>query len=625
MINKYIVETVLNTSNIIDIISDFCTLKKQGNNYLGLCPFHIENTPSFSVNEHKNIFKCFGCGKGGNVVDFIKLYNKCSFNEAIIFLAKKYHISYENENVNHENTNIENLLLINNIVSNYYNNLLFDLYKENKDIFHFLKKRSISLETIKKFNIGYCDNKIYNLISYLLDKGFDKKYILQLNFISKNNKNSIYNTFYNRIIFPIYSVSGNVLGFGGRLIFDNNKAKYINSSESLIFSKKSNLYGIFFTKNHIRFHDNCIIVEGYIDLLSLYQNGIHNVVATLGTALNDIHIKTIKNYTKNITLIYDGDDVGLKAMLNNIDMMLSLNINLYIVILPNKYDPDNYIRKIGKEKFTDFIINNRINFIEFKYKLLLDNNKNDPLKYSKGLKSIFTSISFIDSTVKQMSFIKFASNLLMIDPVLITDEVNLLKIKKQNSNKIIDNYTIDIELSKDDFTYKTSIYENEIFKIILLKGNDILLDNINIRTFVTNNIKNIVFKNENFISLFKELKKKFSDNDMIEISFFTNNTNQYVKNTSMSILSDKYSISNTIYDKSCLISKDSNIILSYINQIIYRLQLCNIISLIQNKYYQLLNCSNENEILKLQKDYLKLSNLKNQLASKLGIIFTKTI
>ncbi|UOF94249.1 MAG: DNA primase [Bacteroides sp.] len=628
MLDKESINTLITKINILDIVEDFCNLKQYGDNFLGLCPFHDEKHPSFNVNVKKNIFKCFGCGKGGNAIDFIILYKKFSYIEAIEFLSKKYNINVFKHIKKDDNNYKSVLLLINHYINAYLLNKMEDKSKNFDKGINFLYNRQISLNTIKKFQISYStNNDVKNLLNFLINKGFNKDYIYDIGFVCKKYNGMLYNKFHDRVIFPIHSLSGNIVGFGGRTLLSKHNIKYINSSDSRIFSKKENLYGIFFTKNYIRNLDHCFLVEGYIDVISLYQNQIYNVVATLGTNISIKQIELIKKYTNNITLLYDGDTTGINSAIKNIDIMLQCDMDLSIVVLPNNQDPDSYINLVGNKLFINFIDNNKLDFLHFKYYQLIKKNEIKINIQSESIKSIINSISYVNDNIKRDLYINTASQLLNINKDVIVNELNKCILNRNkagfNQNNIKNNNDI---LFKSEIKLKNSIYEYEILKIIIQYGNMPFKNNSLLRHYIIESIKNIDFKNKVILLIINSIKIKYYNDQFIDMKFYLSFNDTNIINIVNSILNKKSNISNK-WNEKYEIKQNIKIkdLLKYINDIINRLLLCNILFDIYNISDELFNCINKIKIVDLQKKYLELNNQKNKIAKKLGISILNSI
>ncbi|MDP4282714.1 MAG: DNA primase, partial [Bacteroidota bacterium] len=416
MITQDTISNILSATRIEDVVGDFVSLKRRGVNYIGLCPFHNEKTPSFTVSPAKGIYKCFGCGKAGNAVNFLMEHEHFSYPEALRFLAKRYQIEIDEEVQTPEQLQEQNekdaLFLLNSYAQQFFEKNLFDT-EEGKAIgLSYLKKRGFREDIIRKFQLGYSPEKWDALVSSAQENGYKPEYLAKTGLgIPKENRMT--DRFHGRVIFPIHSVTGRITGFGGRIMTDNKQvAKYINSPESDIYDKSRSLYGLFLAKNSIVSHDTCLLVEGYTDVISLYQAGIDNVVASSGTSLTQEQVKLILRYTPNITILYDGDPAGIKASMRGIDMVLEQGMNVRIVLLPDGDDPDSFARKNRAADVEKFIKDNAVNFILFKTKILLDETSGDPIKKAALIKEIVKTISLIPDAISRSVYTKECSSMM---------------------------------------------------------------------------------------------------------------------------------------------------------------------------------------------------------------------
>lgn len=434
MIPKDIIDTIFETARIEEVVGDFVTLKKRGANMLGVCPFHDEKTPSFTVSPAKGIYKCFGCGKGGNSVNFVMEHEQFSYPEALKFLAKKYHIEVPEIELTQEQMEKANAKESLYVVSNFANEFFQKQLQTDEGLaiaISYFEERGMSEETIQKFQLGYNPEKWDALTREALKSGYKKEYLEQSGLsIFKEDKS--FDRFRGRVMFPIHSLSGRVLGFGGRTLkTDKKTAKYVNSPESDIYHKSKILYGIYFAKSAIVKQDCCYLVEGYTDVISMHQAGVENVVASSGTALSVEQIKLISRYTKNIHILFDGDAAGIKASFRGIDLILAEGMNVKVVLFPDGEDPDSYAKKVSADELKDFIQNEAKDFLSFKTQLLQEETKNDPTKKAALIKEIVRSIAIIPDHITRAVFIKDCSKTLQIAETILTQEV--ANVKRQES------------------------------------------------------------------------------------------------------------------------------------------------------------------------------------------------
>ncbi len=430
------IEEIRNSISIVDVISEYVQLRKRGKNYIGLCPFHSEKTPSFTVTEEKQIFHCFGCHAGGNVYKFLMDYKKISFVEAVQEIAEQQgiEINYDDEGFNEKQSEQEILYDINTEVARYFsNNLLHDA--EGEIARTYFQKRNLKVQTMRSFGLGYAHNGYENLVNFLKEKNIDLEKALQLGLIGRNNDGRVYDKLAGRIIFPIFSPNGRVVAFAGRkLREDDSGGKYINSPESIIYIKGRILYGLSHAKDDIRKIDKAIIVEGYMDLISLYQAGVKNVVAVSGTALTDDQVQLLSRYTKNVVLLFDADAAGIKASMRSIEILLKRDFDVKISTLPKGEDPDSYVTKFGKEAF-DEIIKRAENFLEYQTEYYETQGMfDDPTKMAEAIRDLVKPIALVNDELKRNLLIRNIGRKFNLREKLIEAELDkaLDFQKKQN-------------------------------------------------------------------------------------------------------------------------------------------------------------------------------------------------
>ena len=441
MIDKTTIYRIQEAAQIVEVVSDFVTLKKRGVNFLGLCPFHDDRTPSFSVSPSKNICKCFSCGEGGNPVHFIMKHEQLSYYEALKYLAKKYNIEVKERELTDKEKILESeresMFIINDYARNYFKDLLYKHPEGTSIGLTYFKERGFRDDIIKKFELGYALEQRNAFSAEALRLGYKKELLVKTGLSGGGENNSqLYDRFRGRVIFPVHTLSGKVVAFGGRILRKaDNLAKYVNSPESEIYSKSRELYGIYFAKRAIVKEDRCFMVEGYTDVLSMHQAGIENVVSSSGTALTSGQIRLIRRFTQNMTVLYDGDAAGITAALRGIDLLLEEGLNVKVVLLPKGEDPDSFARKQNAESFNKYIEDNEVDFIRFKTQLLLDETKEDPIKRAGLISNIVESIALIPDGIKRSVYVKDSANLLEIDEKLLIQEVNKIRLRKYDQRK----------------------------------------------------------------------------------------------------------------------------------------------------------------------------------------------
>ncbi|MAJ98240.1 MAG: DNA primase [Flavobacteriales bacterium TMED288] len=620
MIPKLTIDNIFEASKIEEVVQDFISLKKRGANLIGKCPFHDEKTPSFTVSPSKNIFKCFGCGKGGNPVNFIMEHEKLSYPQALEYLAQKYNIIIEKLELSSDQKKKleekEGLYIINNLASKFYKKSLLNSKEGKLLALSYLYSRGFNYEIIDKFDIGFCFNKKENFYNYAENLKYSKKLILNSGLCFKKN-NKIIERFVNRIIFPIHSLSGRVLGFGGRILKqDKNLAKYINSSENEIYIKSKILYGIYQSKSEIIKHNNCFIVEGYTDVLSLHQNGIKNTVASSGTALTEGQIKLISRFTNNITLLFDGDEAGIKASLRGVNLILKNGLNLKVVNFPKGEDPDSFAKNHGAFMLQSFLSENEKDFIDFRLNIISDKDKRDPIKRSNLIKELSLSISLISDPITRAVYSQDLSKKLEISESLINSNINSI-IKPNNRLKVISSEKI--LLNKD-------IYESQLIKYMIKYSNENIIvfssgknTEINIIEYIKNSLSEKIEKNESWIKN-KLLKKIFNEillHHSIKknlLNFFINHSDPNICKKVVELIFEKHTLSNW-GKKNIWVPLEVDKLSSLVQESLLRLMQLRLEDLI-NKTKEKLSSDVENNTY--LKKLISLTAAKNKIKIKLG-------
>ena len=429
MIDQATIDRILDAAQIVDVVSDFVTLRKRGVNYVGLCPFHNEKTPSFSVSPSKGVCKCFSCGKGGYAVHFIMEHEQLSYYEALKWLAKKYNIEKKERELTKEEKQSqslrESLFLVNQYAAEYFQDILYNNIDGQSIGMTYFRQRGFRDDIIKKFQLGYCTESKDALAKAAVQKGYKQELLLKTGLCyMKDDGKTIRDRFWGRVIFPVHNITGKVVAFGGRVLSaatKNVQMKYVNSPESEIYHKSKELYGIYFAKQSIIRQDRCFLVEGYTDVISMHQSGIENVVASSGTALTSDQIRLIHRFTNNITVLYDGDGAGIKASIRGIDMLLEEGMNIKVCLLPDGEDPDSFARKHNATEYQAYINNNEVDFIRFKTNLLMEEAGKDPIKRAELISSIVKSISVIPDSIVRSVYIRECSQQLKMDEKILVE------------------------------------------------------------------------------------------------------------------------------------------------------------------------------------------------------------
>ena len=549
MIEESVIREVKERLDIVEVIGDFVSLKRSGSSYKALSPFTNEKTPSFFVSPSKQIFKCFSTGKGGDAIEFLKEVESMTYIEAIKYLGEKYGVEInESTSGYEENNDKESLLILLNKSKDFFlENLKTD---EGKNIaLTYFNHRKISTEMIKKFELGYSLDKWDSLYKFLIKNQFSDDNIIKAGLILENN-NKKYDRFRNRVIFPIHNLSGKTIAFGARILAEDKKQpKYINSPETSLYIKSNTLYGLYQSKNEIRKLDNCFLVEGYTDVISLFQIGIENVVASSGTSLTTNQIKLISRYTKNITILFDGDKAGVAASLRGMDLILENDMNVEIVSFPEGDDPDSYSKKVGKDKFEEFIDDKKTNLITFKVNLLQE-NKDNPVKKSEMIYDIVRSISKIPNSIKRSLFLKEASNSLEINEQALISEMNKLLLGQGNktikSNQIIVNNEKESP-KEDSINSAIDFYERECIRMLVNYGtSDFEVIGLDRKTFIDyflKEIQDVEFENKNYLKIIEVFKSEYKKDNVIDINYFLSGDFIDIKDDIIDLSSNRYEIS----------------------------------------------------------------------------------
>ncbi|NOY38590.1 MAG: DNA primase [Chlorobi bacterium] len=564
MIDPATIERIINTADIVEVIGDFVSLRKRGANHIGLCPFHNEKTPSFTVSPTKGIFKCFGCGRGGNVVNFIMEHEHYSYPEALKYLANKYHIEIEERALTEEEIKeqheAESLFAVTSFAEKYFMQSLYENIEGISVGLSYFKERGLLQETLKAYHLGYCPGEPDGFAQAALKKGFKKEYLVKSGLVFESGTR-LKDRFSGRIIFPIHSLSGSVQGFGGRTLKKDGKtAKYVNSPESAIYHKSNILYGIYQARKAITTQGKCFLVEGYTDVLSLYQNGIQNVVASSGTALTNQQVRLIKRFTKNITILYDGDEAGVKASLRGIDIILEEGMNVRIVLLPKGEDPDSFAKTHSSSELVRFINENEEDFISFKTKLLKKEAEKDPVGRVHMVREVVSSIAVIPDNLTRSVYLKECSTLLDMEENILYAEVNKIRRKKAEQNyRTLKSQEKNIlqaipasqtsQPAKDNMEYQ----EKALVRLLLLYGlkGEITIGQkpkqkkIPVAKYIIEELKrdDLNLDHPLYRQIYEEFVHFFFSEKPVGLKHFVNHQDERISKFSADLLSDRYQIS----------------------------------------------------------------------------------
>ncbi len=639
MIDQSTIQTILETAHVEEVIGDFVTLKKRGTNYLGLCPFHNEKTPSFSVSPSKGIYKCFGCGKAGNVVNFIMEHEHYSYPEALKYLAKRYSIEINEEELTPEKQQEiderESLFAVNNFVNNYFVKNLF-LSDEGRSVgLSYFKEREFREGTIREFQLGYALEGWDDYTQEALKNGYKKEALIKTGLtIEKDGK--LFDRFRGRVIFPIHNLTGKVIGFGGRILSaDKSKAKYLNSPESEIYYKSKVLYGIYMSRNAIVKQNSCYLVEGYTDVISLYQAGIQNVVSSSGTSLTVDQIKLIKRYTPNITMLYDGDPAGIKASFRGIDLILEQGMNVKVVLFPEGEDPDSYAKSHRTAETEAFITSNAVDFLTFKTNLLLDESVGNPAARAGLIKEIVQSISLIPEAINRTVYIQECSTIMGIPEQTLMNELN--KILRQRFGKKHELTTGEMgesepkQQAEEQLTIdplNVTFHEQEIIRWMLVYGRESITvineeteqpEVTTIGSFFVEDLQRDQLKLESpvLIKIITEYKEALDKGIEVTDKYFLNHPDPEISGMAIQLISSPYQLSENWEKNHIFVKVESDELRQNAIEILMAFKHRLLSKQLKEIVKQMQHTTDEAEIFVLQQQHFELKQLEILIAKEL--------
>lgn len=648
MIPKDTIMSILDTVRIEEVVGDFVSLKKRGANLIGVCPFHREKTPSFIVSPAKGIFKCFGCGKAGDSVRFIMEHEHYSYPEALRYLASKYGIIIEEKEQSPEEIMLQNerekMFNINTFAQQYFSNIMKTDDEGLAVGMSYFRERGFRDAIVDKFQLGYCLNQRDAFVQYALKNGYSKEFLLKIG-LASGNEERMYDRYQGRVIFPIHNLTGKVVGFGARILGgDKTKAKYLNSPESEIYNKRQTLYGIYFAKNEISRLNNCILVEGYADVLSMHQAGIENTVASSGTSLTTEQIRLISRFTKNITILYDGDSAGIGAALRGTDMILEEGMNVRIVVLPQDEDPDSFVQKNPIEKVREYIEKNAKDFISFKTQLLLKDATNDPIKRADVLKDIISSIAVIPDAIYRATYIKECSRLMDMPEQSLMNELNKRirdKIRKNNSSQEIPNIVIeDVKVEPQNLNVNTvpvGFYqEQELVKLLLMYGdteidfdrvdenNNPIIYKISVASLIIDDLKNddLLFSDETHRMIFDIFDRALDEGVLPKEQFFVSHENIRIAELAANLLSSPYKLDNW-EKKEIKVKKEEDVLSKMVVTSLLRFKDMVIDEKRNDLTREIMENQNIDDQFALLVKKKKLDDLRMKINKELGIVIAK--
>jgi DNA primase len=639
LISPVTIEAVKERMDIEEVVSDYVSLKKKGKDFWACCPFHDEKTPSFSVAPVKGIYKCFGCGKAGDSITFIMEHEKFSYTEAIRHLAGKYGIEIAEdeqatEEQQQEKNERESLFIILKFAKEHYHENLKTNDEGRSVGLTYLKERGYNDATINKFELGYAVDQWEHFSSHALKNQFNKEILENAGLIIKKDDGGFYDRFRGRVMFPIHDISGRIVAFGGRTLRKDKKTpKYINSPETVVYHKSKVLYGMYQAKQAIRDQENCYLVEGYTDVISLHLSGVENVVSSSGTSLTEDQIKLISRFTKNITVLFDGDTAGIKASLRGIDMILASGLNVRVVLFPDGEDPDSYSQKMGTEAFAQFLKDNVKDFIHFKTSLYAEEAKADPVKRAESAREIIRSIAIIPDNVQRAIYLKEASDLLKLEESVLVAEMNKILIQERRKKKVKseDQPAGDTDIKdfakKPQLTNHTSIIslqERENLSLLINFGHVKFEDGTFLYEYVKQEQDELEFMNQDYKEIY-DLYFKAVENGMVpQGNYFLQHGDEKIKQVIADLISERYEISQEWENKYQILvpKKEENLdIHAFTN--IYRLKLRIIHKLLDENKEKLKNPKDDDEETQLLNIHVALKRSEMEIAKHLGIVVAR--
>ncbi len=644
MIKPDTIRDIIEAARIEEVVGDFVSLRKRGANLVGLCPFHNEKTPSFNVSPARGIYKCFGCGKAGNAVNFIMEHEHYSYPDALRYLAKKYNIRIEEKEQTAEELQAlneqESLYHVNTFAQKFFSDSMFQTEEGRALGLTYFSERGFREDTVKKFELGYSPDKWDHLTQHALDSGYKLDYLLKTGLTIRSEDGRLYDRFRSRVIFPIHNLTGRVIGFGGRIrTAAENKPKYINSPESDIYNKSKALYGIFFAKNAIIRQDNCYLVEGYTDVISLHQAGIGNVVASSGTSLTTDQIKLIKRFTRNITILYDGDPAGIKASFRGIDMILEEGMNVKIVLFPENEDPDSYVRKHRTAEVEEFIRSGANDFIVFKTSLLLNEAAGDPIKRASLIKEIVQSISLIPDAIFRTVYVKECATVMNMPEQTLMNELN--KILRMNFAKKTETfhpgaypeeiiYPAEKQIQVDP--NQSEYQEKDIIRMLLMYGEQVIPANgddskemTTVAGFIVHDITldDLTFQNPYYQFIFDDFRKELEKNRIPSEKDFVNHADPSIAQIAISLISTPYELSEGWSKNLILVKLETEILKEAVLSAVLAFKAKKVDQMITRIQQDLKVVSDEEEIMALLREQLRLKNISRKINARLGRIITR--
>lgn len=625
--------------DIEDVVSDYISLKKKGQNLWACCPFHDEKSPSFSVAPAKGIYKCFGCGKAGDAISFVEEHDGLNYIEAIRYLAQKYGIEVIEEEQSDEQLQQQNdrdsLFIVLNYAKDYFKDILRNNEEGRSIGLSYFKERGFTDKTLEKFELGYSLDQWSAFSDTAISNSYSED-ILEKGGLLIKKEGKKYDRFRGRVIFPIHNVTGKVIAFGARTLKKDGKPKYLNSPETEVYHKSKILYGLFQGKQAIRQFDNCYLVEGYTDVISLHQSDIENVVASSGTSLTDDQIRLINRFTDNITVLFDGDTAGLKAALRGVDMILEAGLNVRVVVFPAGEDPDSYSRKLGTSEFKSYLKENTRDLITFKAGLFAEEAVRDPLKKAESIKEIVGSISKIPDAVKRAVYIKETSTLLDIDESVLLSELNKILItgrRKKDKERIEESTGEDLlkDLMEETSEVKTldsgkmvEIQERESIRLLINYGFNEIEEEYRLYDYLLQQLDDVEFVTPVYREVLQIFKDKLAEGQVVDSQYFIDNCSSEIKKEVVDLMTERHEVSPNWNDKfQIFVPHEHDILENVVFTNVLRLKFRVIQKLIMDNLAKMKEAAGEEETDRHFKIHSELKKSEMELAKVLGIVITR--
>ena len=626
----------MDAANIVDVVSEFVTLRKAGVNYKGLCPFHDEKTPSFVVSPSKGYCHCFSCGKGGNAVGFIMEHEQMTYPEALRWLAKKYNIEIHERELTdeekREESERESLFILNDWALRYFQENLKETDCGRAIGLAYFRSRGFRDDTIARFQLGYALPERDALAKTALAKGFKEKFLIDTGLCYRREDGTLQDRYHGRVIFPVHTVTGRVVAFGGRILENNKKlAKYVNSPESLIYHKSNELYGIFQAKHAIAKQDRCYLVEGYIDVTSMHQSGVENVVASSGTSLTTGQIRLIRRFTNNITVLYDGDSAGIHASIRGIDMLLAEGMNVKVLLLPDGDDPDSFARKHTAEEFRNYIESHQTDFIEFKMNLLL-NGVTDPVKRSEAISSIVKSVSVVKEPVVRSTYITACSHRLGVNEAVFVSAMNKLIREDIEEQKKQEKRNSEINVGKKDVSLfpseeqKVSEVEYMLMQLVVRHGQETLYKDVetedggkvdlSVSQYISYDLgeDDLKFSNELYNRMLAEAVEHNDDEGFNAEAYFTHHPDIDISRVATDMAIERFQLS-----KSLQVKRDEDTLRNQVEHLILDFRMDYVERRLKELQREIsLAAGDTGKMMELMAEYKDMQVIRNAIAKELG-------